>query len=56
MVAFSEGLHYVINILAADQQHLQVRFAGKREERWRCVAYTDSARGLSLLEWCGGDL
>ncbi len=50
MAAFSEGSHYVINILAADQKQLAQRFAGKPEERWRGVAYTDSADGLPLLD------
>ncbi len=50
MATFSEGLHYVINILAADQKHLAERFAGKREDLWRGVAYTDSAGGLPLLD------
>jgi flavin reductase (DIM6/NTAB) family NADH-FMN oxidoreductase RutF len=50
MAAFAEGSHYVINILAADQKHLAERFAAKREERWRGVAYTDSAGSLPLLD------
>ncbi len=50
MAAFSEGSHYVINILAADQKHLAERFAGKHEERWRGGAYTDSVGGLPLLD------
>ena len=50
MAVFSEGSHYVINILAADQKTLAERFAGKRDERWGGVAYTDSAGGLPLLD------
>ena len=50
MVAFSEGSHYVINILAADQKQLAERFSGKREERWGGVAYTNSVGGLPLLD------
>ena len=49
MAALSEGSRYAINILAADQKHLAERFAGKREERWRGVSFTESANGLPLL-------
>lgn len=49
MAALSKGSHYAINILAADQKHLAERFAGRREERWSGVEFTDSAGGLPLL-------
>lgn len=50
MPALSAGSHYAINILAADQKELAERFAGKREDRWDGVAFTDGAAGSPLLE------
>ncbi len=50
MAAFSEGSHYAINILAADQKELAERFASKREGRWQGVAFTDGAAGAPLLD------
>lgn len=50
MAALTEGSHYAINILAADQKHLAERFAGKREERWKGVTFTESAGGLPVLQ------
>jgi flavin reductase (DIM6/NTAB) family NADH-FMN oxidoreductase RutF len=49
MVALSTGSHYAINILAADQKELAERFAGKREDRWGNVAFTDGLCGAPLL-------
>jgi flavin reductase (DIM6/NTAB) family NADH-FMN oxidoreductase RutF len=50
MGAFSTGSHYAINILATDQKDLAERFAGKKENRWKAVAFTESAGGLPLLD------
>ena len=49
MVALSTGSHYAINILAADQKELAERFAGKREDRWEGVEFTDGLSGAPLL-------
>ena len=49
MGALSTGSHYVINILAADQKELAERVAGKREDRWSGVSFSESACGAPLL-------
>lgn len=49
MVALSTGSHYAINILAADQKALAERFAGKREDRWEGVEFSDGFCGAPLL-------
>ncbi|MES2413057.1 MAG: flavin reductase family protein [Pseudomonadota bacterium] len=50
MAALSTGSHYAINILAADQKALAERFAGRRDNRWADVPFTESASGLPLLD------
>lgn len=49
MAALSAGSHYAINILAADQKGLAERFASKRENRWKDVAFAEGACGAPLL-------
>jgi flavin reductase (DIM6/NTAB) family NADH-FMN oxidoreductase RutF len=49
MAALSTGSHYAINILAADQKELAERFAGRREDRWSGVEFTDGICGAPLL-------
>jgi flavin reductase (DIM6/NTAB) family NADH-FMN oxidoreductase RutF len=49
MAALSQGSHYAINILAADQKALAEQFAGPREQRWTDVAFTLGANGAPLL-------
>ena len=49
MVALSTGSHYAINILAADQKELAERFAGKREDRWEAVEFSEGLCGAPLL-------
>jgi flavin reductase (DIM6/NTAB) family NADH-FMN oxidoreductase RutF len=49
MVALSSGSHYAVNILAADQKELAERFAGKREDRWAGVEFSDGLCGAPLL-------
>ncbi len=39
------GSHYAINILAAEQHALAVRFAGKREDRFDGVAFLEGVNG-----------
>ena len=50
MPAFARGSHYVVNILAADQHDLAVRFASKRPDRFNEVAFRDSAAGAPVIE------
>lgn len=49
MAALSTGSHYAINILAADQQALAERFASKRDDRWKEVAFAEGGCGAPLL-------
>ena len=49
MAALSTGSHYAINILAANQKELAERFAGRREDRWSGVEFTDGICGAPLL-------
>ena len=49
MPALSTGSHYAINVLAADQKALAQRFAGRRDDRWDGVAYTEGASGAPLI-------
>src|SRR5690606_8708289 len=49
MAAFSNGLHYAINVLAADQQLLAERFAARVPDRWAGVNFTEGVNGAPLL-------
>lgn len=50
MGAFSNGLNYAINVLAADQQQLAERFAAREGDRWAGVRFTHGVSGAPLLE------
>lgn len=50
MAAFSNGRHYAINVLAADQQTLAEQFAARGTDRWAGVGFTLGAGGAPLLE------
>lgn len=50
MPAFARGSHYVVNILAADQHALAVRFASKTVDRFAGVPYYESPAGAPILE------
>ncbi|MEO7151245.1 MAG: flavin reductase family protein [Burkholderiaceae bacterium] len=50
MPAFARGSHYVINILAAEQHALAVRFASKQPDRFAEVAFRDSVAGAPIIE------
>ena len=52
MSAFANGLHYAINVLAADQQALAERFAARDIDRWAGVTFTDGVSGAPLLDGC----
>ena len=49
MAAFSQGWHYAINILSADQKALAEQFAGPRDQRWAGVEFTLGINGAPLL-------
>ena len=50
MAAFSNGRHYAINVLAADQQLLAEQFAARGGDRWAGVKFTEGVSGAPLLE------
>ncbi len=50
MAAFSNGRHYAINVLAADQQALAERFATRDTDRWAGVGFTAGMSGAPLLD------
>jgi flavin reductase (DIM6/NTAB) family NADH-FMN oxidoreductase RutF len=50
MAAFSNGRHYAINVLAADQQALAEQFAARGTDRWVGVGFTGGASGAPLLD------
>jgi flavin reductase (DIM6/NTAB) family NADH-FMN oxidoreductase RutF/DNA-binding MarR family transcriptional regulator len=52
MAVFSNGRHYAINVLAADQQALAERFAARGVDRWAGVGFTEGAGGAPLLAGC----
>ncbi len=52
MAVFSNGRHYAINVLAADQQALAERFAARGVDRWAGVAFSEGAGGAPLLAGC----
>jgi flavin reductase (DIM6/NTAB) family NADH-FMN oxidoreductase RutF len=47
---FTEGSHYAINILAAEQKELALRFSSREPDRFAGVAFRDSACGAPILE------
>jgi len=49
MTAFSNGSHYAINILAAEQKVLAEKFALKGADRWQGVAYTTGSGRAPLI-------
>ena len=49
LAAFSNGSHYAINVLAADQKALAERFALKGADRWRDVGFDEGIGGAPLL-------
>ena len=47
--AFRTGSHYAINVLAADQHELALRFATPLSDRWDGVAWTPGVAGAPLI-------
>ena len=52
MAVFTQGRHYAINVLAADQQALAERFAARGVDRWAGVEFDEGAGGAPLLRGC----
>lgn len=50
LAVFSNGGHYAINVLAADQQALAERFATRGADRWTGVGYTTGPSGAPVLD------
>ncbi len=50
MPVFTQGSHYAINILAADQKALAQRFATRDIDRFAGVAWREGAGGAPVLE------
>jgi flavin reductase (DIM6/NTAB) family NADH-FMN oxidoreductase RutF len=50
LAVFSNGSHYAINVLAADQKELAERFALKGADRWEGVEFTEGIGGAPLLK------
>jgi flavin reductase (DIM6/NTAB) family NADH-FMN oxidoreductase RutF len=50
LAAFSNGSHYAINVLAADQKDLAVRFATRGADRWNGVGFSEGIGGAPLLQ------
>ncbi|MBC7469174.1 MAG: flavin reductase family protein [Ramlibacter sp.] len=48
--AFSNGSHYAINVLAADQKALAERFALRGADRWKDVVFAEGVGGAPLLD------
>ncbi len=49
MAAFSNGCHYAIHVLTADQQALAEQFAARGADRWAGVAFNEGGNGAPLL-------
>jgi len=49
MTAFAKGSHYAINILAADQQALALRFASRTADRFADVDFSIGQTGAPLI-------
>ena len=50
MDAFRAGTHYAINVLAAEQQELALRFAAPVGDRWAGTAWRPGVAGAPLIE------
>ena len=50
--AFRSASHYAVNVLAADQQWLSDRFAGRRNDRFAELPQQAGLGGAPLLEGC----
>ena len=50
MPAFRAGSHYAVNILAADQRALAVRFASKSVDRFADLTFREGAGGAPVID------
>lgn len=49
MQAFNRASHYIVNVLAAHQLELALRFSSDAGDRFAALDYVDSASGLPIL-------
>jgi flavin reductase (DIM6/NTAB) family NADH-FMN oxidoreductase RutF len=49
MSAFSEASHFLVNVLAAHQQELALRFSSKTGDRFEALEFERSRTGLPIL-------
>jgi len=52
LTAFTEGEHWAVHVLAADQEALSRRFASPGEDKFAGIDYADSSEGVPLLPCC----
>ncbi len=48
--ALEGGTHFVLNILAAEQEELSRRFAAEEPDRFLGVSYRENERGIAVIE------
>ncbi len=48
--AFAQSAHFVVNVLAADQQELSERFAQSGGDKFQGLRFRDTGQGVPLLE------
>jgi flavin reductase (DIM6/NTAB) family NADH-FMN oxidoreductase RutF len=48
--ALENGSHFVLNILAAEQEALSRRFAADEPDRFRGVSYRENDRGIAVID------
>jgi len=48
--ALAKASHFIVNVLAADQEAISRRFAELEENRFDGVGFRESARGLPILD------
>ncbi len=49
---FQKAEHFVVNVLAEDQQDLSVRFASPHPDKWDGIAYETWESGAPILPGC----
>lgn len=49
MAAFSQGTHYAIHVLAADQKELAMQFSKRGTDRWAGVEFTEGVSGAPVI-------
>ncbi len=49
MPAFTDGTHYAIHVLAAEQKALAMQFAQRGADRWAGVEFTEGVSGAPVI-------